>query len=208
MRLELAERLVCPGDHARTPLIVVALETADRDLRRGSVGCMTCHREGQFVDGSLSLGPEQVMAVSTAPMLEPTEDLVFRLTALLGLAEAGQPILLGDTYQLVAPLLAERFDVPVAVIEAWGPSPRGVGHVVGAGDRVPFADGSFHAAALDSHMGLATMADAVRSVRVGGRVLGDVTTPVPERVRELARDAQHWVGEVQAPSTVVPLRRA
>lgn len=208
MRLELAERLICPGDHVRTPLIVVALETADRDLRRGSVGCMTCHRAGQFVDGSLALGPPQEMAVSAASPLAPTEDLVFRLTALLALGETAQPILVGDAYRLVAPLLAERFDIAVAVIDAPGASPRGVGHVVGAGDRIPFADGTFHAAALDGRMSGAAIADAVRCVRVGGRVLGDAASPVPERVRELARDAQQWVGEVFAPATVVPLRRA
>src|SRR5690606_14981601 len=118
MRLELAERLVCPGDHARTPLIVVALATVDRDLRRGSVGCLTCHREGQVVDGSLALGPPPAMADGTAPPLEPTEDLIVRLTALLALGDAGQPILLGDTFRRVAPILAERLDSAVAVMGA------------------------------------------------------------------------------------------
>lgn len=207
MRLELAERLVCPAGHATTPLIVVADETVERDLVRGTAGCMTCHREGTFAGGSLSLGDERRMAASTAPILEPTEDLVFRLTALLALGDPGQPVLLGDTFQRVAPMLAERFDAAVAVLDAWGASPRGVGHVVGAGDRVPFADGTFAAAALDSHLTEAALTDAVRCVRVGGRVLGDVHTAVPARVRELARDAQHWVGEVVAPPVVVPLRR-
>ncbi|HRQ77403.1 MAG TPA: hypothetical protein PLY94_02305 [Gemmatimonadaceae bacterium] len=208
MRLELAERLICPGDHARTPLIVIALETADRDLRRGSVGCMTCHREGRVLDGSLEFGAPVTTAAGSVPLREPSEDLLFRLTALLALDDPGQPILVGETYREVAPLLAERFDAAVAVIGAAGASPRGVGHVLGAGERIPFADGCFHAAALDDRMGAAAMADAVRAVRVGGRVLGDAGSPLPPRVRELARDAQHWVGEVQAAPTVVPLRRA
>lgn len=208
MRLELAERLTCPHPHAPTPLIVVAEETVERDLIRGTAGCMTCHREGRFDGGSLDLGIPITMAVSTAPVLEPSEELVFRLTALLALGDSGQPILLGDTFQRVAPILAQRFDTAVAVLDAWGPSPRGVGHVVGWGERLPFADGCFAAAALDSHLSEAALADAVRCVRVGGRVLGDATTVPPARVRELARDAQQWVGEVIAPSVVVPLRRA
>lgn len=208
MRLELAERLVCPAAHATTPLIVVADETADRDLIRGTAGCMTCHREGRFVGGTLEFGPPRAMAVSTAPEREPGEELIFRLTALLSLGDAGQPLLLGETYRQLAPILAERFDAAVAVIDAWGPSPRGVGHIVGVGERVPFADGTFAAAALDSRLTADALADAVRCVRVGGRVLGDATTVPPARVRELARDAQQWVGEVAAPSVVVPLRRA
>jgi SAM-dependent methyltransferase len=208
MRLELAERLVCPAPHAATPLIVVADETVDRDLIRGTAGCMTCHREARVAGGSVDFGGSVEMASSTAPVLEPSEALLSRLTALLALGDAGIPLLLGDTYQRVAPALAERFDAAVAVLDALGPSPHGVGYVRGAGSRVPFADGCFHAAALDSHLSEDALADAVRCVRVGGRVLGDVHMPPPPRVRELARDAEHWVGEVIAPPTVVPLRRA
>ena len=207
MRLELAERLICPGAHAPTPLIVVAQATDGRDLLRGSVGCMTCRIEATITDGTLSFDAYR-MAASTAPVLEPTEALVERLAALLALDEPGRRVLLGDTFQAVAPLLVDRYDCLVAVLDAWGPSPRGVGHVRLGGDRVPFADATFDAAALDSHMTTAMAADAVRCLRVGARVLGDVSSPPPARVRELARDATQWVGEVDAPAIVVPLRRA
>lgn len=207
MRLELAERLVCPMPHAPTPLVVVADETADRDLVRGTAGCMACHREWRIADGSLAIGVPTATAASTTPVLAPSEDLVFRLTALLGLGDSLSPILLGDRYRSVAPILAERFDAAVAVMDAWGPSPRGVGHIVGAGARLPFADGTFGAAALDSRRTDAALADALRCVRIGGRVLGDVTTAPPPRVRELARDTQQWVGEVLAPPAVVALGR-
>lgn len=212
MRLELAERLVCPAGHERTPLIVVSQETRERDLIRGVAGCMRCSREAQFREGSLVFGRvvtrETVTGATTsraAPAVD--DDMLFRLVALLGLGEAGLPLLLGPSYAGAADALALRHDAIVAVLDAEGPSAPGVGCVRGSGDAVPFADGTFHAAALDARLSAAACADAVRGVRVGGRVMAPAAMPVPPRVRELARDAQHWVGEVEAPPVVVPLRR-
>lgn len=205
MRLELAERLVCPAAHARTPLIVVAEETRERDLIRGVAGCMTCAREGIFREGSLEFPSH---AEPGGEVVVVDDDLLFRLVALLGLGEPGLPLLLAPSLASAASALVARHDAIVAVLEARGASAEGVGIVRGCGDAVPFADGTFHAAALDEALSAAARADAVRCVRVGGRVMAATSVPVPPGVRELARDAQHWVGEVEAPPVVVPLRRA
>lgn len=212
MRLELAERLVCPALHARTPLIVVAEETRERDLVRGTAGCMRCHREGRFVDGSLRFAHEasapDVAASGARTAGASDEAELLRLTALLGLSEAGLPVLLAAAFAAFAEPLVAQHDALVAVFGAAGPSPRGVGNVSGHGDALPFADGSFHAAALDGTHSAALVADVVRCVRAGGRVLAAVSLALPPGVRELARDERHWVGEVLAPAIVVPLRRA
>jgi len=133
---------------------------------------------------------------------------LLRLTALLGLAEAGLPLLLTASFAAFAEPLVAQHDALVAVFGAAGPSASGVGNVSGSGDALPFADGSFHAAALDGAHSAALVADVVRCVRVGGRVLAAVSLALPPGVRELARDERHWVGEVLAPAIVVPLRRA
>ena len=216
MRLELAERLVCPAAHERTPLIVVSQETRDRDLLRGVAGCMHCTREGQLHDGSLEfthdatqasrMGNARMSSAQASGVVD--DDVLFRLVALLGLGDPGLPLLLGPSYVDAADALVSRHDAIVAVLEAEGPSGPGVGKVRGAGNAVPFADGTFHAVALDGSLTDAARADAVRCVRVGGRVMAPADLPVPPRVRELARDAQHWVGEVETPALVVPLRRA
>lgn len=206
MRLELAERLVCPAGHARTPLVVIASRTVERDLIDGSAGCMHCHREARIVEGSLEF--DTASDAIAADLATPDEDLVFRFTALLSLGEPGLPVLLAPSYRALAPIFAERFDTSVAVLGVAGASPRGVGHIRGAGARVPFADASFHAAALDASMPAEQRSDAIRCVRVGGRVLAPTAIAVPGGVRELARDARHWVGEVQAHTVVVPLRKA
>jgi hypothetical protein len=221
MRLELAERLVCPAAHARTPLIVVADATADRDLLRGTAGCMLCHREARFVAGSLEFAPAAAAgagvraamagdgAVAHSSASAPDEALLERVVALLGIIEPGMSVLLSARYAALAPVLAERHEALVAVLGAAGPSVHGVGHVRGSGDVVPFSDATFAAAALGDDASAALVADAMRAVRVGGRVLVHATQPLPVGVEELARDARDWLGEVrQAPAPVVPLRRA
>lgn len=212
MRLELAERLVCPAPHARTPLIVVAEETRARDLVRGTAGCMLCHREGTFLEGSLHFDdaatrPRLAVHDSPAPGAAVDAELL-RLVALLGLGEAGLPVLLAASFAAFAAALAAQHDALVAVVGVAAPSPSGVGYVSGCGDALPFADASFHAAALDGAMSATLMADAVRCLRTGGRVLAGISLAVPPGVRELARDDRHWVGEVVPPAIVVPLRRA
>lgn len=228
MRLELAERLLCPSAHAATPLIVVAQESTGRDLRRAQLGCMLCYRTGEVRDGSVILVEDSAALPRTdalnARLQEPrlheasaqgpspdagTDEALQRLAALLGLDEPQMLILLSRRYAALAPLLAQRHEAIIAVYDAPGASPAGVGHLLVAEDRVPFAAGTFAAAALDSSMSAAAMADALRCVRVGGRVVGQSDVPRPEAVRELARDAEGWVGEVEAgASPIVPLRRA
>lgn len=214
MRLELAEKLICPAMHEATPLIVVSHETIERDLRRADLGCMVCRRQGELREGSVRLvaadagrTPEAAAVVHASPRVD--DDSVLRLAALLGLNEPGVSVLLGAQFAPFAPVLAERHDAIVAVHGAAGASPAGVGYVVVSEGRVPFASGSFAAAALDASMPAATIADALRCVRVGGRVVGELALPLPAGVRALARDAEGWVGElVVAASPIIPLRRA
>ncbi|MBX3133813.1 MAG: hypothetical protein KF689_10570 [Gemmatimonadaceae bacterium] len=206
MRLDIAERLICPEPHARTPLVVVALETRGRDVIRAAVGCMQCRREWTIEQGTLLL--DSAVSAPDGATSEPSDALLSRLEALLGVTDPGTPLLLGGRYVQVAPALVARCEAVVAVLPAAGASPEGVGHVQGAPSVVPFADATFAAALLDGTMAPALVEDAGRVVRVGGRIVGDASLPLPPRVRELARDAEHWVGEVQAAPSVVPLRRA
>ena len=147
-------------------------------------------------------------APALAAMAAPTEDTLLRLAALLGLDGAQHTVLLTAAFTAAALPLAERYDTVVAVMGATGPSPVGVGYVSGSADAVPFADATFHGAALDAATSPALAADVVRCVRMGGRIVGDAALAVPAGVQELARDREQWVGEVEAPAIVVPLRRA
>lgn len=207
MRLELAERLICPAAHEATPLIVVAQETHERDLRTAQLGCMLCRRAGEVRDGSVQLGQRGAQP-DDAPPHDVTADALLRLAALLGLDEANALVLLGRRYALFAPKLVEAHEAIVAVYAVAGASPWGVGHIQVTEGSVPFTSGTFVAAALDGSMIATTIADAVRCVRVGGRIVGEAVLSVPRGVRELARDAVEWVGEREdLPGQVVGIQK-
>jgi hypothetical protein len=150
-----------------------------------------------------------------------------RLIALLGLAEPGGAVLLTGRYAALARGLTAAVDVTAV---AWNVAvPRSASATDGASATpapeeapslnvsavwlpepvVPFADGTFRGAALDATTPLPVMLDAVRAVSVGGRIVGAASLDRPASVRELARDAEEWVGEkISGASGVVPLRRA
>jgi len=93
--------------------------------------------------------------------------------------------------------------------------PPGEGHrrglavaaVRGVPGAVPFTDATFRGAALGASLPSALVADAVRCVMAGGRVVGAAALPLPDGVRELARDDAEWVGERAAPTPIVTLGR-
>lgn len=216
MRLELAERLQCPADHRPTPLVVVASEVIDRDLRRGTAGCMQCGREARFREGDLwgasigtarsssGDGPERRERDATHAA-SPSLEALDRLQALLGLAESGGAVLLGGRYAAFAAGLQARLDVMVIVVDPDDALFTSAARVIGWADAVPFTEGTFRAAALDEE-GL--IEAAVRTVRAGGRIVAPIACARPATVTLLAADAAEWVGERGATPAVIPLERA
>jgi len=239
VRLEQAERMQCPRPHRATPLIVVARRSVDRELVDGVAGCPECYLEAvitagdvvfpgsdaQAPRGSRAADPSGVQGAAAEPAsgIEP----LTRLIALLGLAEPGGAVLLTGRYAALAGALTAAVDVSVVTWNAAGArrtaandaasvtltpdeaASSGVCAVWLAEFVVPFTDGTFRAAALDSTVPLPAVLDAVRAVSVGGRIVGAASLDRPHTVRELARDAEEWVGErTSGASGVVPLRRA
>lgn len=215
MRLEIAERLRCPHPHVPTPLIVVADRVLERDLIEGRAGCPVCRTEARIEEGDLWFaalgGPVTAVATTSDP---PDPNALERLVALLGLAEPDGTVLLTGAYARFALRLAASTEVGVVTLAAHG-SPAGAGYrrglavatVHGVATRLPFGDATFRAAALDASLAPALVADVVRGVHVGGRLVGAVGLTRPAGVRELARDATEWVGEREPTAPLVPLGR-
>lgn len=211
MRLEIAERMRCPRPHAPTPLIIVALEKADRELVRGVGGCPACHLEMRVEGGDAlfpGAAPDPAWRPADASRADDAAALV-RLVALLGVAEPGGAVLLTGRYSALAGALAAQCDVAVVVLNADSPSGAGVSRAYVAEPSVPFSDGTFRAAAVDRTVPAPTALDVVRAVAAGGRVLGAAAVPLPPGLRELARDGAEWVAERErGPTGFVPLARA
>jgi hypothetical protein len=133
-----------------------------------------------------------------------------RAAALLALTSAGGIVALAGAWDAAVDALLGVADVRVLVVEpAHAYAPReGVGAVAGA--WLPVAPGSLRGVALDGPTAAPErLAAAVAALRPGGRLVAPAHAPVPDGVRELARDLRHWVAERDAPAgAVVPLRRA
>jgi len=189
MRLELAERLRCPGAHAPMPLIVVAQETHDRVLHRAIVGCAVCGFEARIASGVLTL-PSGFAVRRADDGVDPTADVadvadVERLAALLHLDAPGGAILLAGGYA--------RFGAPLASgygVQAIALVPPAVTR--GAAPAIPFTDATFRAAAVEG-LPDASLADLARVIAPGGRIVAPTTVELPVGVSLLARDAREWV---------------
>lgn len=158
----------------------------------------------------------------TSGAVDPT-----RMAALLALSEPDMRVALCGSYAHVAESLEAMTQARCVAINA---SQRDVPHPGSAelGDStepfetmqsqpdslliaesgvIPVVTGALHAMAVDAHhAGL--LADAVRAVRAGGRIVATASLSLPKGCRELARDAAEWVAVVEgAVSAPVTLRR-
>lgn len=215
MRLEIAERLRCPHPHAPTPLIVVADRVIERDLIQGRAGCPVCRSEARVEEGDVWFdAPVAATGAASVPSTPADHVALERLVALLGLAEPEGTVLLTGAYARFALLVATSAEVGVVTLADHG-SPASAGYrrglavsaVHGVASRLPFADATFRAAAVDTTLASSLVTDVVRAVRVGGRVVAAAALDRPAGVRELARDATEWVGERESAAPLVPLGR-
>src|SRR5262249_16299222 len=126
-----------------------------------------------------------------------------RAAAMLGLTEPGGVIMLAGRWASVADAIAEIADALVLVVNP----PTSTDHrervsVLDA-DRLPIAELSLRAVAIDTPMG-----DVASVLREKGRLVATNAVPVPPEIIEIARDAEFWVGERRSVVPVLPLTRA
>lgn len=205
MRVEIIELLRCPAKHELTPLVTVAFARDGDRLLEGVLGCPVCHAEYTLHNGVAMLGTER------SPQDEPANDVdAMRTAALLGLDEVGARVLLAGDYATPADAIEQATDVRCIAANALRRTMFNSADALCA-DRdhaIPLANATLHGIAIDNAH-LSWLDDAVRVVRVGGRILAPSHAPVPKHCQELARDEHEWVAVVSASSgTLVDLKRA
>ena len=174
-------------------------------ITRGVLGCPVCHARYPITDGVVDFTGRG----SHAPPQDGVSDEgdVMRLLAQLALGEPGGVVLLTGRYARRVAELVALVDVTFILVDAPDEPELNVATFV-MSERVPLADGSLRAAAVDwDRAATPYLADVVRCLRSGSRVVAPVPATPPPGVRILARDEREWVGEVETSVPVTPLRR-
>ena len=209
MFIELVDALRCPRAHEDSWLVASARRMEARHIVSGTLGCPVCLAEYPIEQGVVDF---RVAPVDVPKNREaPSPDMAPRVAAMLDLADAtGFAVLLG-AWGAIADQLTSIVETPLILVDP----PSGVIGAPGISvlrcDReIPLAAASARGVAIDA-ANTARASSAMRIARANGRVLAPLSVPVPIGVRELARDAQRWVGAREAiasPIVTLHVRRA
>lgn len=219
----LLDALRCPAPHAEEWLVAMVHAADGPRLREAELACPACGTSYVVRDGVAWFAPppagadtRPAAAVAASAADATTEvmaedDAAERLAALLGVTEGPWPVLLAGGRAATGRALSARVPPPQWWLNppAPVPPPDTLAAVLHAGARWPLAGQVVAAVALDAaHATPAHLAEAVRVLRRGGRLVAPAAAPLPAGVRELARDAAEWVAEATGPASgLVALRR-
>jgi hypothetical protein len=197
MDLAIVQRMVCPAEHASTPLVVRADRAEHGRLQEGVVGCPVCGAEWKVDEGVARFGPR----ATTGPAFTPDATTV---AALLGLTEPKLVVADGLSDDLVVSLVRE-FGATVVAIDS-DVSPESASVIEGPA-LVPLAEGIANGAVLLRPREPAFVDSVVRAIAPDGRLLASVSLQLPAGVREMARNDDLWLAEREATVVPVTLRR-
>ena len=208
MFVELIESLRCPRDHEESPLIVTASRTEARHIMEGMLGCPVCRAEFP-----IRAGEALFASVAGSHTIPSTPETGMRLAAFLDLTDPRGFAILCGSWGAHAEEVRQISSTPLLLVNP----PIGVNvsatGIVRVHGRLPVAELSARAAALDARADAVLMASTIAAVRAKGRVVGPAALSLPEGVQELTRDELMWIGEKNvAPADparrLVTLRRA
>jgi uncharacterized protein YbaR (Trm112 family) len=211
MFIELVDILRCPNAHEESWLVLSASRMQERHVIEGELGCHVCQAHYQIRNGIALFRTTADRHTKRTP--EPAPDnAAMRLAAFLGLSEPGGVVLLMGRQAAAAPTLEMLVgDTQLVALNAARPLPGsalvGAVSAILAGTPLPLASGSCRGVAIDDlHATSEVLAEAVRVLKAGGRLVLPTGTELPEGITELARDDADIVGErSDGPAALVPL---
>lgn len=211
MLLTLVDLLRCPAPHEASSLVLAADAWAGGRVTRGELGCPVCRARYPIRDGVADFSgrpaPDEAVTSGTAPPPFAADEAgAVRLAAQLDLGDSGGVILLAGSYAGRAGSLAQLVEVSCLLVDHHGPIPPGAVAML-AGERLPLADGVLRGAAIDGAR-VNALADVVRVVRPGGRLVAPSPVQPPDRVVLVARDEDEWVASIPPDATITRLARS
>jgi hypothetical protein len=210
VHIEMIDLLRCVNPHEDTWLVASFREITNRIVIEGTLGCPICSAEYEIRNGIVdftqgeSIDEYEAERASTS---HRREELATRAGAYLDATQPGTTIVLGGLWAFAAQQLADMADVRVIALN----SPREVTEservgLVRIATSIPLASSSVHGVALDAWFKRATVDEAARVTKPGGRVVGATALAPPANSVELAHDEHYWVAE--NPPVMIALRRS
>jgi uncharacterized protein YbaR (Trm112 family) len=225
----LLDALRCPAPHAEEWLVAVVHEADGPRLRAADLTCPACGASFVLRDAVAWFlappvtspdGPGGTKLAPDVPAHAPDLAGADRLAALLGVADGPWPVVLVGARAAEGAALAARVSPPQWWLNPAPSIPGGTPHppwlqgVLHSGPRWPLAPRQAAAVALDAaHASPDQVIQAARLLRPGGRLVAPTHAPLPNGVRELARDGTEWVAEATGSAQAggdgpfIPLRR-
>jgi len=191
MFIELTDHLRCPASHDEQFLVLMPDRVADRDVVRGSLACPVCHRTFPIEDWVARFGAAAPAGAATSAL---GGDAVL---ALLGLGSPGGYASLVGAAATAAPELATLLPGVALVLvnapETVPPVPLASRLVA---PRLPLKAGTMRGVVLGAEAASdpAWVAEAVRAVLPGNRVVGEGEAPAHPELELSASIPGCWVG--------------
>lgn len=186
MHISLSDLVTCPRCGPAYGLVLVPAWIQERRVKAGMLGCANCRerypiREGVvWFEAPAGAAAEARVGESRGPGAAGSSDAVVKVAAVLGLAAVRGVVLLGGRAVVHGSGLARLIEgIEVVVLEGPGSESSGAGVVsrFRTGAVVPLRNGSVAAVAWLGPVAEAMVAEAVRVLRPGGRLLVDPAPP-------------------------------
>ena len=202
MFLELVDSLRCVRVHEDSWLVARADALVDRHIVRGELGCPVCGARYPVEEGvaDFSLGISTLFDGGDRSVAEAGE-LAVRAAALLGLDEPGGLVVLAGAWTAAADEILEMTESVMLLALDYSPALKSGGALSLAriAGVLPLAAGSVRGIALDgAHATPSLLAGAERALAPGARLIAPASALLSPSLRELARDAEHWVAVATA----------
>jgi uncharacterized protein YbaR (Trm112 family) len=205
--IPLVDTLRCPNQHDETWLVASIERAEERDIKQGLLGCPTCYAEYPIVDGVVRFDDAE-----RGSFITPDEREATRIAAALDLTDPRMTALLIGEWGAHAPLIRAMSPTQLLLVNPPDGIVSGDGVSIVVTRTAPLATASMDAIAIDAQVSEAVVARLSATLRGGRRMLGPVSRPVPTFLKELVRDDDVWVAELEPGAVmsapVLPTRRS
>jgi uncharacterized protein YbaR (Trm112 family) len=201
--IELIDLLRCPRIHEESWLVAAFHKMEHRFVIEGRLGCPVCASNYVITRGVADLREEQgaLFPDDGHAATDATDDHATRVAAMLGLIKPGSVAVLVGMDADLAGEIGELSQARVIALNSRSPQSRERENVgsVKSGSRFPLAAASVDGVMLDGGSPESAVAESLRVLKTGGRLVADAGLALGGSLRELARDDRYVVAESTGP---------